>query len=614
MQKTAGPESVSSPGRTKLHQTMGLREVVALGIGGTIGGAIFVLVGMVIDQAGPLGALLSFVLASLVAVLILLPYTELACRYPVAGGGYAFVQVILGRHCGFLMGWVYAGCWLFVGSYVTLGFGGYFQQAVSGVLPIAGGVPPLVSSLILIIGIVGVNLVGGRLFGHVQKVIVLPVVVILVGGGMAGLTYTIVGLHGATLSHFSLALPHGMGGVLAMAPFAFLALAGLDMIATTGEEVKKPQKTLPLAILLTLGIVLLLYLLVTAATAGVLSGHQQLSTRTPLADAAMQLFGGIGQRIIAITASLITAAAANAILVAISRITFAMARDRQIPRLFAKVHPSTNVPWVAIIASGVGLALLALTGGVGLLAAIGSFLYVLQFIFPLLALIVVRRRSKMVSFTTPAPRLVIPLALGGCLLLLGSALYTSGPGGISIGLGWLVVGLVTYGVAQALIVYLRRKYYLKKGYAVTKEEIVALKDRISHLLSEPQVSFEQLRAILVHIAELKQLRAIQARIEELRQLRMAQARIEERKRLRTTLARAEELEFLQAMQASIEGLDRVRVTQAHTEEFSFLQDIEEDAEDDNIITTGALAAQVGMLFPQLKHGASPTTVQTSENS
>ncbi|MBV8694193.1 MAG: hypothetical protein JO183_01735 [Ktedonobacteraceae bacterium] len=90
-----------APEHAKLHQTMGLREIVALGVGGTIGGAIFILVGTLIHQAGSLGSLLSFVLAFLAAVIIALPYAELSCRYPFAGGGYAFVQAALGRHWGF---------------------------------------------------------------------------------------------------------------------------------------------------------------------------------------------------------------------------------------------------------------------------------------------------------------------------------------------------------------------------------------------------------------------------------------------------------------------------------------------------------------------------------
>src|SRR5438270_7831334 len=146
--------------RTTLGQTMRLRETVALGVGGTIGGAIFILVGMSINQAGPLGALLSFVLAFLAAVVIALPYAELACRYPLAGGGYAFVQAILGRHWGFLMGWAYGGSWLFISGYVALGFGNY--------LHVLFNVQPIEGALALIVGVVVLNLRGGSLFSRVQ--------------------------------------------------------------------------------------------------------------------------------------------------------------------------------------------------------------------------------------------------------------------------------------------------------------------------------------------------------------------------------------------------------------------------------------------------------------
>ncbi len=303
-------------------------------------------------------------------------------------------------------------------------------------------------------------------------------------------------------------------------------------------------------------------------TAGVLSRSALGASFSPLSDAADVFLGSTGRQLIALAAALTTAATGNAVLVATSRITFAMARDGLLPRFFARVHPSTKVPWLAVLTNGVILALIALTGAVRLLAAVGSFLYVLQFVFPLVALAVLRHRSKMVpSFRIPAPYLVLPLAFGGCLLLL----YASGQGGIGIGLGWLTGGLVTYGGTQGLMIYLRRKRYLKKGYAATMKEIAMLKEQISRVLNEPQVLFEQLLATQARIKELKQLRAIQARIEELEQLRAAQARVGELKQLRATQARMEELELLQATQVCIEEFKFLQATQAHVEEFKFLQ-------------------------------------------
>jgi hypothetical protein len=210
--------------------------------------------------------------------------------------------------------------------------------------------------------------------------------------------------------------------------------------------------------------------------------------------------------------------------------------------------------------------------------------------------VVLRRRSKMVpSFHTPAPYLVLPLAFGGCLLLL----YASGQGGIEIGLGWLTGGLLIFAGAQGLMIYLRRKHFLKKGYAATMEEIVTLKDRISRVLDEPHAALEQLGAMQAHIAELKQLRAVQARLEELEQLRAAQARIEEFKQLRTTQARVEELELLRTTQARVEELELLRTTQARVEELKFLQTIQvrPTKEEGTTVLEDSLHETLGELHP-----------------
>src|SRR5438067_7456226 len=147
----------------QLRRVLTLREAVALGIGGTIGGGIFVLVGAAAGRAGP-GALLAFVLAFGVSLLIALPYAELACRYPLAGGGYAFARALLGPHWGFLMGWGYWGAYIFISGYVTLGFGGYLHALT--------GLPPISGALALIGISTGINLIGVRLSGLVQSLVI----------------------------------------------------------------------------------------------------------------------------------------------------------------------------------------------------------------------------------------------------------------------------------------------------------------------------------------------------------------------------------------------------------------------------------------------------------
>ncbi|HEX6554343.1 MAG TPA: amino acid permease, partial [Ktedonobacteraceae bacterium] len=213
--------------------------------------------------------------------------------------------------------------------------------------------------------------------------------------------------------------------------------------AAAGEEIAAPERNLPRAILLTLFVVLGLYLLVTFVALGTLPWDELGRSPAPLAAAATQFLGSTGRQLTALAAILTTAATGNAVLVVTSRVAFAMARDEALPRVVARVHPTTGVPWAAVLLNGILLALVALTGSVALVAAVGGFLYVLHFLFPLVALLVLRRRGgSLPAFRTPAPRFVLPLAIGGCLLLL----VTSGWTGVLGGLGWLCVGLVAYGV------------------------------------------------------------------------------------------------------------------------------------------------------------------------
>src|SRR6266700_1340267 len=324
-------------GSHQLRRVLTLREAVALGVGGTIGGGIFVLVGAAAGRAGP-GALLAFVLAFGVSLLIALPYAELACRYPLAGGGYAFARALLGEHWGFLMGWGYWGAYIFISGYVTLGFGGYLHALT--------GLPP-------------------------------------VPGALALLAFSVLGLPHIHVAQFTPFLPYGFAGVAAATLLAFLAFGGFDMVAAAGEEISSPERNLPRAILLTLLLVLGLYLLVTFVALGTLPWNELGSSSAPLSEAATRFLGPTGRQFAAAAALLTTAATGNAVLVVTSRVAFAMARDRLLPAPLARVHSTTGVPWVAVILNGMLLALVVLSGSVLLVATIGGFLYVLHFLFPL---------------------------------------------------------------------------------------------------------------------------------------------------------------------------------------------------------------------------------------
>jgi APA family basic amino acid/polyamine antiporter len=416
---------VGQPGRPQLRRALGLREAVALGIGGTIGGGIFVLIGPATAMAGP-GVLVSFLIGFLAALAIALPYAELACRYPLAGGGYAFTKEVLGRRFGFFMGWEYWGAYVFASGYVVLGFGGYLHLLI--------GAPVVISALALIGFTAATNVLGVKVAGGVQAAIVVLELVALLVFGLTGLPHI--------QSHnFYPFFPSAWFGVLGAALLAFLAFGGFDMVAAAGEEVSRPEVNLPLAIVLTLAAVLGVYLLVAVVVVGVMPAAQLNKMAAPLAEVAAHTEGSAGRNLIATTALLTTAATANAVVLVTSRIAFAMARDGLLPVFLSRVHSRTHVPWAAILASAGLLSLVALTGSVTLAAAVGGFLYVLHFVLPLVALVVVRRTpAARPVFSTPLPKLVIPVAFLSAAALLAA----SGVRGVVLGLAWIAGGQLLF--------------------------------------------------------------------------------------------------------------------------------------------------------------------------
>lgn len=431
----ASPQAPES--RAGLRRELGLREAVAIGIGGTVGGGIFVLIGLAGGKAGP-AALIAFLLAFSASLLIALPYAELACRIPLAGGGYAFARQVLGQHWGFAMGWIYWGAYVFLSGYVTLGFGGYLHAAT--------GFPVTAGAVLLVAASTVVNLLGVKVSGWAQTVVIAVAV-----AGLAG--FAVWGLPHVSIARMTPFAPHGVNGIFTAALVAFLSFGGFDMVAAAGEEIKQPERNLPRAIGLTLGIVLGLYLLVAVVALGTVSSARLGASASPLADAASFFGGSAARHLIVSCALLTTAATANAILVVTSRTVFAMARDRLLPAPLAAVHGRTGAPWAAILINAVLLCAVAVAGTISISSSTGGFLYVLHFLLPLIALARLRRGPKTggpdsttpgaparPAFSTPLPWLVLPLAFVCSVGLL----VASGPTGAAIGSAWLAVGALLW--------------------------------------------------------------------------------------------------------------------------------------------------------------------------
>jgi APA family basic amino acid/polyamine antiporter len=408
----------------QLRRSLGLGRAVTLGLSGTIGGSIFVLIGPATGLAGP-GVLLAFVVAFVAILLFALPYAELACNFPCAGGGYAAARATLGEQWGFLVGWGYWGAWAAVGGTVTLGFGWYLHALT--------GLPSIPSALALVAVVTALNLGSPRLVSRAQTVVLLLGLGALLVFGLLGLPHA----H-AHPTRFVPFLPHGLGGVAAAAPIALLALSGFDSIAAEGEEILRPERTLVRAILLTLVIALGVYLLATVVAVGTVPYVTLGASSTPLTAAATTFLGPAGARLIALAALLTTASTANAALGTGSRILFGMARDGLLPRELDDMRAATDTPWIAVLVSAAAIVAVAASGSIAVAAAVGGCLYVLHYAFPVAGLLRLRLTGAPSGcFRTPVPQVILPLAGIACLALLGA----TGRVGLIGGLAWLLIGL-----------------------------------------------------------------------------------------------------------------------------------------------------------------------------
>lgn len=407
-----------------MNRQLGLFQTVALGIGGTIGGGIFTLVGVAAGQAGR-AALISFMLAFMVAVLLGLCYAELASRMPRAGGAYAFVREAFGSHAGFLMGWGYWGGYLVASGYVTLGFGGYLEEIT--------GLPRVPSAVGLVGVLVVINLMGVRLSGRLQAVVVSLEVAVL-------MWLAVYGSWRAGPQALETFLPTKWPGVVAASLAAFLAFGGFDQVAALAEEVVEPRRTLPIAIVLSPLAVLVLYVGLLYACVGSASPEELAGSHAPLALAAARFLGPRAAVIVPMTALLTTAATTNALILVTSRVLYAMARDGLALRSLGLLRGPENVPAAAILVSGAGMMLVALLGNIQYVVRAAGFLYTLGFVLSLAAYFRMRRRNGPAPFALPGYPVVPIAALALTILILVQA----GSSGAAAGLAWFAIGEAVY--------------------------------------------------------------------------------------------------------------------------------------------------------------------------
>jgi len=371
-----------------VERRLGTFDAVVIGLGSMIGAGIFVALGPAAAAAGS-GLLIGLAGAALVAYCNATSSARLAAVYPQSGGTYVYGRERLGDFWGYTAGWSFivgktASC-----AAMALTVGVYAWPQYAHAVAVAA-----------VIALTAVNYAG------VQKSAVLTRIIVAIV--LAVLAAVVVVLAGAgDAAELSLPADIRPAGVLQAAGLLFFAFAGYARIATLGEEVRDPARTLPRAIPLALGITLLAYAGVAVAVLSVLGGTGLATAPAPLVDAVTA--AGHPQLAPLVRAGAAVAALGSllALVLGVSRTTLAMARDRHLPTLLAAVHPRFGGPHRAEVAVGVIVAVLAAV--VDVRAAIG---------FSSFAVLVYYAIANACAWTLQPRRHLVPAGgLAGCLVL-----------------------------------------------------------------------------------------------------------------------------------------------------------------------------------------------------
>lgn len=404
-----------------LRRDLGFVDAVGIGLGAIIGAGIFVVTGVAARVAGP-AFLVGLVLAGLAATFNALSSAQLAAAYPRSGGTYEYGYQVLGPRLGFAAGWMFLASKLAAGGTVAIGFGAYLAALVPGVPERAAGVTATIA-------LTAANYLGIKKAGRLNTVVVLvslSVLVLFVGAGLTA-------VDASNLRPFA---PAGLPGILEAAGLLFFAYTGYARVATLGEEVHDPKKTIPRAIITALAVSSVLYVAVSFVAVGAIGAEAMGRSRSPLQEAARRFPMPGMSTVVGIGATTAMLGVLLSQLFAISRMLFAMARKGDLPRRLDRVHPKHGVPHLAVFVAGLVIVVVALVGTLQWVVSAATFTILIYYAITNLAAL------RMPSGEKRYPDAIAALGLASCLLLAASLR----PAAIGAGIGLLVLGFAVRAI------------------------------------------------------------------------------------------------------------------------------------------------------------------------
>ncbi len=428
---------------SSIQKHLGAFDVTLMSIGATIGTGVMVLTGLVASRdAGP-AVVLSFIASAIVCILVALCYAEFASSIPTSGSAYAYIYTSLGEIVAHLVGWSLIVGYTLSTSTVAGGWAAYFNGLLKEVgihlpekltsIPSQGGIInlPAVLVVLMVTFLLSRGTKESKKVNNLMVIVKLAIIVLFVA----------VGVFYIKPSNWNPFMPFGVKGVFAGAASVFFAFTGFDAVSTSAEEVKNPQKNLPIGIVFSLVACTLIYIVVCLVLTGVAS-----YTKLNVADAMSYALASVGQ---GWAASAISVGAVIGIIAVMlsytygaSRILFSVSRDGLLPKTFSKVNKKTGVPvlstWV------VGIAASLMTGMVDLkqLADLANIILIGTFMLVALSVIVFRKKHPNIKrgFVVPLVPALPLFAVACCIFLMTNLSKATW---IYFGI-WIALGVVVY--------------------------------------------------------------------------------------------------------------------------------------------------------------------------
>lgn len=401
-------------------------HAVAVGLGNIIGAGIFVMAGSAIDAAGP-AALVAFGVTAVLAITVGLNTAELSSRFPsLQGGVYSFARATMGDTMGFLVGWFRLVAYAVSGAAVALGFSSYL---------VGIGLPSVVyypAAAALILALTAVEARGIRLASEMEVGLVIVKIV-----GIAVFLAAVLFLAGFSQGNFVPLFPTGAVGVLVAANIAFFAYSGFNTIATLTPDVEDGEKTVPRAIIASIAISTVLYVLVVFALLLALNWTAYGAAPDPLSVALKSLKAPAGVSLaVSVAALAATFAVTLSMIIAGARTAKQMGEDALLPRWLGR---GSKVP--AVVVAVVMVASLGL-GSVESIALVANFGVIFSYLLTGLQVAIARRSQPAPKFSSPGYPSVQALSV----VLSGAMLLGLGTQSLLLGALTLFGGLVVHSL------------------------------------------------------------------------------------------------------------------------------------------------------------------------